>query len=336
MKKILLLLGIVSCLFSCNNNAAPDVSGIKVDASIARFEADFFAIDTNKTILSVEGMERKHPYFFKDFLENIVLGGVKDTTLDLAQAINAYYKVTQPLNDSVKKVVTNMAALSGELKQGYQYIQYYFPEYKLPKPVTYVGLIGDPSVALTQDAMAIGLQMYLGKNFSAYNTQEAQQFYPQYISRRFEQEYIAANCFQNLVQDIYPGQQQRNTLLELMVEKGKQWYLLDKIMPHTADSLKTGYTAAQLSWCNQNEGMIWNFLMQVADIYTTEPAIIQNFIGEAPKTDGMPDASPGNIGQWIGLQMVKNYAAKNTQLDLKQILQVEPRKIFEESGYKPR
>ncbi|MDX1937159.1 MAG: hypothetical protein SFU21_08575 [Flavihumibacter sp.] len=336
MKKIFLLLATGIFLFSCNNNSAPDVSGIKVDATIARFETDFFAIDTNKTILSVETMERKHPYFFKDFLENIVLGGVNDTTLDLAQSINAYYKITQPLGDSVKKVITDLKNVSEQLHQGYQYIRYYFPEYQLPKPVTYVGLIGDPSVALTQDAMAIGLQMYLGKNFSAYNTPEAQQFYPQYISRRFEKEYIVANCFQNLVQDIYPGQQQRNSLLELMVEKGKQWYLLDKIMPEAADSLKTGYTAAQLKWCEENEGMIWNFLMQVADIYTTEPTIIQNFIGEAPKTDGMPDTSPGNIGQWIGWQIVKAYAKENDGLNLKQILQTEPRKLFEASRYKPR
>ncbi len=32
-----------------------------------------------------------------------------------------------------------------------------------------------------------------------------------------------------------------------MIEKGKRLYVLDKILPNTADTLKTGYTAAQLT-----------------------------------------------------------------------------------------
>ena len=47
-------------------------------------------------------------------------------------------------------------------------------------------------------------------------------------------------------------------LVEQMIEKGKQWWLLDKFLPATPDSLKTGYTKQQLKWCEENEGLIWN------------------------------------------------------------------------------
>ena len=41
-------------------------------------------------------------------------------------------------------------------------------------------------ILLTTDAMAIGLQLYMGKNYSLYQTEAGQELYPAYISRRFE------------------------------------------------------------------------------------------------------------------------------------------------------
>ena len=49
MKKITVLLLILTFFWvACNNkNNVPDVSGIKVNLEVQRFEKDFFAIDTN-------------------------------------------------------------------------------------------------------------------------------------------------------------------------------------------------------------------------------------------------------------------------------------------------
>jgi hypothetical protein len=112
--------------------------------------------------------------------------------------------------------------------------------------------------------------------------------------------------------------------------------MVDKFLPAAPDSLKTGFTQAQINWCKNNEGLVWNYIIQNNDIYTTDPSTIQNFIGEAPKTDGMPDASPGNIGQWMGWQIVKKFADKNSGLGLPQVMQTDAKKIFEDAKYKPR
>ena len=336
MNKLIVTLLTLIILSSCGNNHAPDVSGIKVDASIARFDRDFFSADTNHIVQSLGEVQKKYPYFFTDFIQNIVIGSSSDTVHGLPVLLNAYISNSRPLYDSVQKKFPELGDIEEQMKKGFQHVKYYYPSYKVPRLVSYAGLIGDPSVALTKDALAIGLQMYLGKNFSAYNTLEAIDKFPQYISRRFEPQYIAVNCFQNIALDIYPEKQQGQTLIEQLIEKGKQWWLTDKFLPGTADSLKTGFTQAQLDWCRQNEGLIWNFIIQNNDIYTTEPTTIQNFIGEAPKTDGMPDASPGNIGQWIGWQIVKKFAEKNSSFSVQQVLQTDAKKIFEETKYKPR
>jgi uncharacterized protein YjaZ len=76
--------------------------------------------------------------------------------------------------------------------------------------------------------------------------------------------------------------------------------------------------------------------LQNTDIYTTEPEIIKNYIGEAPHTDAMSDASPGNIGQWIGWQIVQTYVNKHTEVTPEILMKTDAKKILDEAKYKPR
>jgi hypothetical protein len=340
MKKLVTALLVIFTLSRCGNSHAPDVSDIKIDLRLQRFEKDFFAIDSGNLQQGMENLQKKYPYFLNDFIQNIAIGGPigrpTNSSLTTTMALMEYMRNTRPIYEAIKDKNSQLTGLEKELQQGFRYVKYYYPDYKIPAVITYVGLIGDPSVALTKDALAIGLQMYAGKDFSAYNTLDAQQAFPQYISRRFEPAFITANCFQNVVMDIYPDNSAGKPLIEQMVEKGKQWYLLDKILPHTPDSLKTGYTGKQVAWCKKNEGIIWAMLSKNTDLYTTDPLTLQMYVGEAPKTEGMPDASPGNIGQWIGLQIVKSYAAQNNTITLQQLLATDARKLFMEAKYRPK
>jgi hypothetical protein len=122
-----------------------------------------------------------------------------------------------------------------------------------------------------------------------------------------------------------------------MIEKGKLWYLLDKFLPSTPDSIKTGYTGRQLNWCSENEGLIWSYLVKNEDLNSLSPAVIQAYIGEAPFTQGFSqELSPGNIGQWIGWQIIKKYVSKNPEMKPEEIMRTEAKKILDEAKYKPK
>ena len=139
-----------------------------------------------------------------------------------------------------------------------------------------------------------------------------------------------------IIDDIFPDKSTGKPMVEQMIEKGKQWWLLDKLMPATADSLKTGYTQKQLKWCKENEGLIWNYFVTNENLEAIEPDMIQNYIGESPTTQGMPQSSPGNIGQWVGWQIVKKFAAENSSLNPTEIMNTPARKILTEAKYKPK
>jgi hypothetical protein len=141
----------------------------------------------------------------------------------------------------------------------------------------------------------------------------------------------------SVVAELFPDQSGGKPLIQQMVEKGKQWYLLDLFMPTTADSLKTGYTQQQLDWCAENEGLIWSYIVKNEDLQSLTPTVIQTYIGESPFTQGFsPEFSPGNLGQWIGWQIVKKFVGKNSGMRAEDLMRTPATKIIEEAKYKPK
>lgn len=330
-----LIPALVLILFACSDGKnKPDVSHIKLDIKLERFEPDFFQIDTNNIAAGLGHLRNAYPHFFPTFMQQILQLNPADPTSQtiLKQIIGSY----KSLYDTLALKYANLDWLCKDVTEGMRFVKYYYPQYRVPKLITFIGTLDAPGVVLTNEYLAIGLQQFAGKNFGGYQLPEVQQLYPSYISRRFDKEYIAANAFKAVVDDIYPDRSTGKPLVEQMVEKGKQWYLLDHLLLDAADSLKTGYTGKQLAWITENEGNVWGYIVKNENLYSIEPPVIQTYIGEAPFTQGMPESSPGNIGQWIGWRIVQAFAANHKELSLQQVLESAPRAVFEGSKYKPK
>jgi hypothetical protein len=337
MRSSLLSVLALSFLFACNNKSTtPNVSNIKVEVKFARFEQSFFRIDSNNVASGLLKVRSEFPDFYRDFMQNIlgVSGSDNDTgTLSVTKKFLSSYS---SLASELEEKFSNTTNIEKEIRQGFQFVKYYFPSYKIPKLITYIGTLDAPGVAMTRSHIAVGLQQFAGKDFPGYHTAEVVQLFPVYITRRFDPKYIPANCIKAVADDLFPDKSNGRPLIEQMIEKGKQWWLLDRFMPNEADSLKTGYTQKQLNWCKENEGLIWNYFVTNQNLEQIEPDVIQNYIGESPTTQGMPESSPGNIGQWVGWQIVKKFADKNPSLNPAQIMDTPARKILTEAKYKPK
>ncbi len=339
MKKITTILLLSSIFFACNNNknGIPDVSDIKVKVLIERFDQSFFSIDTNNLSASLQKVQQQHPDFYLDFMQQILGVDGADTSRNTILVTKEFIRGYKSIYDTLQLIYKKTDWLKKELEKGFQFVKYYFPKYKTGKAILFVGPFDAPGVAATSTGLAIGLQQYAGKDFSVYQSQQGQELFPLYISRRFSKEYITANCMKAVVEDIFPDQSGGKPLIEQMIEKGKQWYLLDKFLPTTPDSIKTGYTQQQLDWCKEYEGNIWSYLVKNEDLHSLTPSVLQTYIGEAPFTQGLSqEASPGNIGQWIGWQIIKKYVSKNPDVKLDELMKTDPKKILEEAKYKPK
>ena len=63
----LFFLGLVFFI-GCTDSKGPDVSNIKVDIPIERFDKSFFSIDTNNTAAGLNELMKEHPDFYTDFM----------------------------------------------------------------------------------------------------------------------------------------------------------------------------------------------------------------------------------------------------------------------------
>jgi hypothetical protein len=338
MKKSILFLLLSAALFSCKDKSgAPDVSGIPVNIPVVRFDEDFFRIDTNDLAGGLRGVAQKHPEFYIDFMQNILGVNGSDTNQQTLQVTREFIRGYAPIQQFLAGKFRNTSQFQKELEQAFRYVKYYFPQYKTSSAIFFTGPFDAPGVSNTNAGFAFGLQQYAGKDFTEYQAPVFQEMFPTYISRRFSSEYMVANCMKSVTEEIFPDRSAGKPLIEQMIEKGKQWYVLDKFLPDAPDSVKTGYTQKQLDWCAANEGMIWSYIVKNEELNSLSPAVIQTYIGEAPFTQGMPqEFSPGNLGQWIGWQIVKKFAGKNGKLSIEELMRTPATTINEQAKYKPK
>ena len=361
---------IIACLFcivifSCGNDKGPDVSSIDYDLQVQRFEQDYFSMDTNNIPSGYQRLEGTYKGFVNDFNINILglplptvarmdSGGTGNVhtadaenpqAADVLQAIRQFLRDYAPVKDSADIIFKSFDQWEEEVENGIRHVLYYFPAYKAPqKLITFIGpmdayyetSMGGHGDAITSDALAVGLQLHLGADFSLYKSQVGQSLYPSYISRKFTPETIPVNCIRNIIDDMFPDKSYSKSLVEQMVEKGRRMYLLDKFLPETADTLKIGYTGKQLEGCYENEGLIWNYFLTNSLVYNNDPSIIKNYIGDAPSTQELGAGSPGFIGLFVGWRIVQEYMNKFPETKLDELMALDQRVIFEGSRYRPR
>ncbi len=327
---LLVVLAVAGCK---SQKKIPDVSGINISLAVDRFEKDLFNMDTIHVDQALNSLNKKHPGFTQDFLFNI-LGTAPDSAKhQVPTFVNSY----KGLYADADKKFGDITGITSQVKQAFRFVHYYFPAYKLPsRMVTFIGPINSYGSILTPDALAVGLQLYMGNDYPLYKSQQGQEMYPLFISRRFEPAYIPVNGVKNIIDDMYPANAAGKPLVEQMVESGKRLYLLDLLLPSLPDTLKTGYTAKQLEGCYASEKNIWTFFVQNDMLYNTDPNVTRDYMNDAPNTTALGEESPGNIGQFVGFQIVKKWMEKNKEVSPAVLMKTPAKQIFEEAKYKPR
>ncbi len=336
MNKVITFFCFSLFLFSCKKSGreSPDTSKIKAPLEIIRYERTVFANGSAAT--KMDALDKKYPAFTKDFLFNIV--GIPPQKDSIIRILPLFVQSNRVIYDSVQAIFTDskLNEILAPLQKALKLTKYYFPQYKLPnKLFTYVGPLDGYGSIMTSSGLAIGLQSYLGANFQAYHTDYLQQVYPNYISARFEPEYISVNSTRNIVEDLFMNQAKSTSLVEQMVDLGKKLYVMDYLLPDVPENLIFGYTEVQLENVEKNEALIWNFFLQNNLLYSTEADNFRDYLNDGPNTPALGSDIPGNIGQFTGLQIVKKWMNEHPKKSLSDLLNIPSSDIFKETKYKP-
>jgi gliding motility-associated lipoprotein GldB len=323
-------------IFSCKSDHKPDVSNIKVDIKIQRFDRDLYQLKNKNVIETDKLLQKKYGFFYDDFIHRMV----GNPSLKGPKMLSILYKDQSytDLTTEIDSIYPTLKTVENNLSESFKYIKYYYPKAKIPKFITVLTGFAY-QITTGDDYMSIGLDMFLGKDSKFYGG--IVQSIPMYQSRRFEPQYIVPRITEVYArEELFKERDEDQSLLSKMIYNGKILYFMDQVLPElTPDTLKIGYTGQQMAWCEQFESNIWGYFLENELLYQTEYPKIQVYLSDGPFTPqlGEKRSSAPKLGVWIGWQIVRKYMAENPKVTLQQLMkETDAQKILMESKYKPK
>ena len=319
---------------SCKNDKlkSVDISNIKIDLKLARFEKELFAL---KPVVTPDGLNKLRTDFGQvpDLYMKRVIGIVVENDsarlIELTKYINDQY-ITEVFDESQKKFA-DAEWIRKDLEEAFKYYHLYLPSGRIPDLFTFIAPF-NYNILATDSTLGIGLDMYLGADYKFYPTTGL----PAYRIKKFRKEYIIVDAMNAWLQSDYNVDQTKNDLLNNMIYEGKIVFATSLFLPQTTDTLLFGFSAAQLEWCKNNEDKIWKFFIEQKLLFNKNPGEFVKFINDGVSTNGFPPQAPAKIGCFIGWRIVSKYMEQMPEIKLDQLMnEKDGNKILLESNYKP-
>lgn len=319
-------------IISCDpRTEKTDVSDIKINTPVARFEKDLFEVE-NETDL--KKLKEKYPVFSELFFRNIIgVGNTDEATM--IHYLRDFQQDTyiREVMEKCQEVYPDLNETEKEFNKAFKYYHHHFPGAIIPRLISFMS--GFSYTIIVDDSLlAFSLDMYLGSDCEFYPRLGI----PQYKFLQMDRDHIVSDGMKAWISTEYEPETKNNDLLEVMVYNGKLLYALDLLLPGTPDHIKANYTEEQIRWCRENEAEIWFHFIDRELLYEQDNNVFIKYMSEGPFTPGFPEGSPGQIGKWVGWQIVRKYMETNSSVTLKQLFeeQVSASDILNQSNYKPK
>jgi hypothetical protein len=329
MRNSILAVLLFVLLGSCNVDGykfpQADIEVPAYNLEIHRYGKALFELDTSDFQNGLKAIQNEFSLF---------LGADLNDSMNVVQLYN-YATDTQLISiyNKTVEVYPNLNEVQNSLSEAFGRFHYYFPEIKLPEVYTYLSdLYYEMPVFKSDTSMIIALDVYLGKDFYLYKKLGL----PFYKVRCMSPENLPVDVMKTLYLSDVSRNIKKKTLLDHMIEGGKMLAYLDAVLPYTPDSVKICYSTDKLKWVNENEKMIWAFLIENDLLYSTDYQTQTKLIQDGPFTTGFSNESPSRIGIYIGWLVINKFLNNNPEISLHEMLRMtDSQMILQQSGYKP-
>lgn len=312
---LLLLFLLISACTSEEKKEIIDVSGIDVNFKVDRFEQAFYTANSS----NFEALKKEYPTMLSSEQDSVWLRKIAN-------------KDEQHLYAESQRVFGDFKDVKNELESLFKHIKYYNPKFRAPNVVTHISNVDYKYPVIYNDSLLfVALDMYLGKENDIYSE------FPAYLKHNYEKENVVVDAAKDIVAQSFTLKKGR-TFLDRMITEGKFMYLIDSYLPSISDANKMNYSKEKMAWATVNEINIWKYFVENELLFSNDAKLNIRFMNVAPFSKFYMDfdqQSPGRIGVWIGLQIVRSYM-KNNDVTLQQLLATSPEEIYKKSKYKPR
>lgn len=327
----------VNFLTSCGHNQL-DIDTSKVEQEsvlFKRLDKDVFLLTPENSQQKMVDYQKKYSTFYTRYVSSIVNNGGQVDSLysqTLLRFINnqdiknAYRDLTKSYSDN------DIELLGDEVTEAVKRFKVFFPKRKTPKQfVTFMSGF-QYNVVYVDSTLGIGLDMYLGSNNEFYSMMQL----PKFRTRTMNKEHVLSDAVRGWVITEFDNADPVNNLLNHMIFYGKIFYVCDALLPNVHDSIKMGYTTAQMQYLDKYEKNVWGFFAKDNKLYDNDMKLVSEFTSDGPFTRAISKECPPRVAMWLGRQIVKSYMEHNDDATLEELMnEKDAQKILSKSKYKP-
>jgi hypothetical protein len=310
----------------------PDIDHIQLHTPIERFEKELFEMDVDTIPEAIDYFYKKYDDFYDIFNYYIVdLGRPSDRAYSGYLSLFINDNLNQEVYAAVNEKFGDLEPLEKELNEAFRYFKFYFPEKAVPELVSYISRFNYPYFTVS-NYLGIGLDMYLGTDSDFYTRLGI----PGYQIQNMFPEKIPSDVLGNWGNALFPFSDSSENVLSHLIHEGKLMYFIRSLLPEQPDSLIFGFTVDQMKWCKANEGQMWTYLVENKLVFSSEQMNYRKLVNPAPFTSFFGSESPGRAAVWVGYNIVREYARRNPDKVLADIMMENNyQEILKLSKYNP-
>jgi hypothetical protein len=331
-----ILLLIVPAVISCRkNNYRVNVSSIKADIKIKRLEKDLFTVTPDEIPAVVPSLREKYKGFLQLFSYVINTGDVNETSFGDFLVRFCTDKQNNDVYALAIQQYPGVEEFEKELSDAFRHYLYYFPEKKIPGVFTCISGF-NTSIITGDSVLGIGLDRYLGADCEYYPRLEIYK----YMAARMTRENIVPDCMYGWGAsewDFSVVKYSADNVLAEIIHNGKLRYFERCMLPEVSDEIIFGFTPEQMKFCKNNEGRMWQLLIENDLLFRSDQMTIRKLVGEAPFTTYFTNESPGKAAVWLGFRIIESYMTRTPGTKLEELMRdSDIQKILENAKYSPQ
>lgn len=337
VKKYLLiaLMGLVAAGCSKKERFFPEATE-KANVQIVRFDSVILNLPTDSADLynNLKRIQEENAYSLMVFADYVIGLDYEDTeslTEELQRFLTDTVYGFKEINQQVRNEFADITSLREDINNAMGRLHYLYPDWDTPTLYFMVtGLQGNAYLLESNDFM-IGVDMYLGSDFPYYNG-----VVYEYQKKQMNKDCITNHVILNKLYYHLDNPSKQNRLLDRILYEGRVMYMMQQLMPQKSAAYIIGYTDDEWKWCERNEKQIWGLICDKQDLFSSQPMLINSYVGDGPFTSEISQDSPSKIGIWIGWRIINSYMKNHPEISLQDMMKLEDSQIIlQESGYRP-
>lgn len=328
--KILLSLFFSFCLISCNgqnNRMIQEIQGSPL--SIHRFDKELYRLIETTDTMYRSTIAEKYPQMLAILGKGVLNMQRADMPGFFDKLVHFYSEPTlKGLYRDALSQYDSIAPIEQALGAGFARLQACFPTMQIP--AVYLHISGfNQNVLVGDSLLSLSIDKYLGSDYPLYK-----EFFYDYQRKKMTPAYVVPDLLAGWIMSEYPFTGNENVLLDRMIYEGKIKYIIQLLQPEMSAAEMIGYTQPAYTWCKENEANLWKAMIERKHLYTPDQMTTAKYFEEMPSTF-LASEAPGNIGTWVGWQIVKKYMEETNASPETLMQNTDSQNILATSKYKP-